>query len=477
MPLSTSSTVAMWSLANSPGRFAMTETHAPPPDVKIHRLRFVAFGVAFLLVATIIGGAVIGFKTINRLNAIQSDWLEFRHVTQNKGKSLSQIRNYFGFGGFIHNFQNYISQRDSGLAGVVRRDMDELLAAVATYEVVGISKAERMALGDIRKVIANYRANLDKAERLIAKGGGEKEIAGLTAVDNRPAFAALATLEVNWLEGLDSNTKRQMEGVTEGERLIKMSVIFVPILGLTVIVLLWFMQRLVQVTIETVKVDNELRQSEERNRLFTSDVAHELRMPMAVMRLHLEELEDRETAESLLEDIERISRMLEQLLAAAKLERQADNFTDGVDLHEICVDIVTDMAPLAIKEGRMIEVKGPQRPALIRGNRFALEQAIRNLIENSIKYAARETKIIVEVTDGPAVKISDKGPGVPEELREAIFDPFQRSDRRSGGIGLGLSIVRRAAEVHDATIEISDAPGGGSVFTISFPGAAGAEVS
>jgi len=62
---------------------AMTETHAPPPDVKIHRLRFVAFSAAFLLVATIIGGSVIGFKTINRLNAIQSDWLEFRCVTQN----------------------------------------------------------------------------------------------------------------------------------------------------------------------------------------------------------------------------------------------------------------------------------------------------------------------------------------------------------------------------------------------------------
>ena len=455
----------------------MPETPAPPPSVKTHRLRFVAFGIAFLLVATIIGGFVIGFKTINRLNAIHSDWLEFRHVTQNKGQSLSQIRNYFGFGGFIHNFQNYISQRNSGLAGVVRRDMDELLAAVATYEVVGISRSEHLALADIRKVIANYRVNLDKAEGLIANDGGEKEIAGLMAVDNRRAFAALATLEVNWLEDLDSNTKLLMEGVTEGEQLIKMSVIFVPILGLTVIVLLWFMQRLVQVTIETVKVDNELRQSEERNRLFTSDVAHELRMPLAVMRLHLEELGNRETAKSLLEDVERISRMLEQLLAVAKLERRADNFADGVDLHEICIDIVTDMAPLAIKAGRMIEVKGPQRPALIRANRFALEQAIRNLIENAIKYAARETKIIVEVTDGPAIKISDKGPGVPEELREAIFDPFQRSDRRSSGVGLGLSIVRRAAEVHDATIEISDAPGGGSVFTISFPGAAGARVS
>ena len=294
-----------------------------------------------------VGGALIGFKTINRLNTIQSDWLEFRHITANKGRALSQIRNYFGFGGFIHNFQNYVSGRNPNMAGVVSRDMDELLAAVATYEVIGISKAERAAFADIRKVIANYRSNLIKAKQLIDGGGNSDDIARLMIVDNRPAFAALATLEVHWLEGLDSQTKQLMTGVTEGERLIIMAAVFVPILGLTVIVLLWFMQRLVQVTVETVKVDNELRISEKRNRLF------------------------------------------------------------------------------------------------------------------------------IEATPDPAIKISDKGPGIPEDLREFVFDPFLRSDRRSGGAGLGLSIVRRAAELHNATIKISDAPGGGSVFTISFPPEAG----
>ncbi|MCH7937130.1 MAG: hypothetical protein IH994_08590, partial [Proteobacteria bacterium] len=128
--------------------------------------------------ATIVGGAYIGFKTINRLHAIQSDWLEFRHVTENKGKSLSQIRNYFGFGGFIHNFQNYVSQKDRNLAGVVQRDMDELLAALATYEIVGASESERTALNDIRKVITQYRLNLAKAERLIAAAQLAERVVG-----------------------------------------------------------------------------------------------------------------------------------------------------------------------------------------------------------------------------------------------------------------------------------------------------------
>ena len=168
-----------------------------------------------------------------------------------------------------------------------------------------------------------------------------------------------------------------------------------------------------------------------------------------------------------------MSRMLEQLLTSAKLEGQTDILDENVDLRDICVEIGTEMGPLAIREGRMIEVRNPEKPVWLTANRFALEQAIRNLVENSIKYAARKTKIIIEATPDPAIKISDKGPGIPEDLREFVFDPFLRSDRRSGGAGLGLSIVRRAAELHNATIKISDAPGGGSVFTISFPPEAG----
>lgn len=127
------------------------------------------------------------------------------------------------------------------------------------------------------------------------------------------------------------------------------------------------------------------------------------------------------------------------------------------------------MRPLALRDGRSIEVRGTDKPTLRSANLLALELALRNLVENAIKYTARNTKIIIEVTDKPAIKITDKGPAIPMEMREVIFNPFLRSDRRSGGSGLGLSIVRRAAKVLEATIKIDDGPGGGSVFTISFP--------
>jgi signal transduction histidine kinase len=449
----------------------MSQGFQPISGAKVRQLRLVALGLAVLLVATIVGGVAIGFATIDRLGAVQSGWLEFRHVTSNKGQSLSQIRSYFGFGGFVHDFQNYVTSYAPNLGGVVQRDLDELLSAIATYEVVGTSQAEQTALDDLRKVIDAYRSNLAEARRLYDKGTPTAEIQRLAAVDNRPAFAALSTLDINWLENLDAETKKLMAGIAAGGRLIKTAAVFVPILAVTVVVLLWFMQRLVQVTVETMRAEQVLRDSEQRNRLFAADVAHELRMPLAVMRLHLEKLEDGQAAKPLLQDVEKVSHMLEQLLAAAKLEDRAAKFVDGVNLHELCVEIAADMAPLAIKEGRTIEVRGPEpeAPVLIRANRFAIEQAVRNLVGNSIKYSARNSKVIIEVTGAPAIKVTDKGPGIPAEKREAIFDPFLRSDRRSSGAGLGLSIVRRVAEVHEATISIGDAPGGGSVFTIAFP--------
>lgn len=450
----------------------MKNGNASLPGDKVQRLRVIAFGLAFLLVATIVGGMAIGFTTIERLRTLQSEWLEFRQITANKGQSLSQIRNYFGVDGFIRDFQIYVSQRDISLAGVIERDIEELLAALATYEVVGVAEAEKSAIADIRMVAKAYRANLLEARRMVRAGATGDKLLRLADFDYRPAIAAMATLEVKWQENLDAETKRLVASISAGERLIKLTAVFVPVLALSVVVLLWFMRRLVTVTVETMRADQVLRESEERNRLFAADVAHELRTPLAVMRLHLEKLADRDTARSLLQDVEKIARMLDQLLATAKLEDRNAKLTDGVNLHEVCVEVGADMAPLAIKEGRSIEVRGPEQPVLIRANRFAIEQAVRNLVENSIKYAARNTKVVIEVmadSSAPAIKVTDKGPGIPAEKREAIFDPFLRSDRRSGGAGLGLSIVRRVAEVHEATIEIGDAPGGGSVFTIAFP--------
>ena len=106
---------------------------------------------------------------------------------------------------------------------------------------------------------------------------------------------------------------------------------------------------------------------------------------------------------------------------------------------------------------------------MVRGNGDALEIAVRNLVENAIQYSARETVITVHVSDEAAISVTNIGQSISPEKRNTIFQRFRRADRRSGGAGLGLSIVLRVVDTHQATIEVSDVPGGGAVFKISFP--------
>ena len=112
---------------------------------------------------------------------------------------------------------------------------------------------------------------------------------------------------------------------------------------------------------------------------------------------------------------------------------------------------------------------GTQDPVIVRGNNDALEMAVRNLVENALRYSARETVVTIHVSDEPAISVINHGLSILPELKKVIFQRFKRADRRLGGAGLGLSIVQRVVEAHQATIDVSDLFGGGAVFKISFP--------
>ena len=220
---------------------------------------------------------------------------------------------------------------------------------------------------------------------------------------------------------------------------------------------------------ERKRMEEALVESEERHRHFSADVAHELRTPLAVLRSQLDNLENTETNQSLIKDVDAMSRLVSQLLATTRLDSLTVNPDDEADLHAIGIEVAKYLAPFAIKEGRSIEMTGTQDPVIVRGNDDALEMAVRNLVENAIRYSAQNTVVTIDVSDDPAISVINHGLSIPPEQRKVIFQRFKRVDRRSGGAGLGLSIVQRVVEAHQATIDVSDAPGGGAVFKISFP--------
>ena len=129
------------------------------------------------------------------------------------------------------------------------------------------------------------------------------------------------------------------------------------------------------------------------------------------------------------------------------------------------------LAPLAIKQARSIALVGAEETVFVKGNRHALEVALRNLIENAIVHTPQHTEVLVEVSRAAAnVSVSDHGPGVRLDDAERLFDRFWRGKGSPGtGAGLGLAIVKEIMDAHGGKVGVANNPRGGARFTMQFP--------
>lgn len=205
-------------------------------------------------------------------------------------------------------------------------------------------------------------------------------------------------------------------------------------------------------------------------REFTANAAHELRTPLAVLTAHVDTLADREAAKALRQDLEGMAHLVEQLLCVARAEALALEPNARADLCAIARDVAAYLAPMAIHSGRMLEVDAPDHEIVVRGHEDSLFHAVRNLIDNALRYTPSGTSVIIGVSESPPqLTVRDWGPGVPAEKRDAVFRRFWRADRRASGAGLGLSIVQRTMDGHHGSIAYEDAEGGGALFRLIFP--------
>lgn len=211
---------------------------------------------------------------------------------------------------------------------------------------------------------------------------------------------------------------------------------------------------------------------------FLADAAHELRTPLAILSAHLDTLPRSQGTEALKSDVERMTRLVNQLLLVAQLESLTIDANETANLSDIAIDIAALFAPLAIRRQRSVGVSGAEHPVIVRGNRDAIHQALRNLVENALRFTPPGTEVEISVDQEGSLTVSDHGPGVPHQEREMLFRRFWQGKRRQSrdsqghgiddgsGAGLGLAIAQRLAETHGGLLRISDNPGGGARFTL-----------
>jgi len=214
-------------------------------------------------------------------------------------------------------------------------------------------------------------------------------------------------------------------------------------------------------------------------RQVTDNIAHDLRTPLSRLRARLEVtlLEKPDTgryAEALRETISEADQLLgtfNALLSIAEAEAGSRRDTATVvDLSEIARAVAELYEPVAEEKGLVLSFDAPQ-PVNVRGDRHLLSQAIANLLDNALKYTlAGNVTLKVDGADHTArVEVADSGPGIPADRREAVFDRFVRLEgsRSTPGNGLGLSLVRAVARLHDGTATLEDNnPGLKAIFTL-----------
>jgi signal transduction histidine kinase len=196
---------------------------------------------------------------------------------------------------------------------------------------------------------------------------------------------------------------------------------------------------------------------DDRTRMLAA-ISHDLRTPLTSLRLRAEFVQDVDLQDKMLKTIEEIQAMTEAALAYAR-EDAAVEATRTVDLSALVESLCDDLADL----GQNVSVRdGPK--VLYRCRPDALRRAIRNLVENAVRYGERATVGVVRTTDSLDIIVDDAGPGIPPANMEQVFAPFfrleQSRNRETGGVGLGLSIARAIARHHGGDIGLENRPTG-----------------
>jgi two-component system sensor histidine kinase QseC len=227
---------------------------------------------------------------------------------------------------------------------------------------------------------------------------------------------------------------------------------------------------------------SRLKLAFERNKRFSADAAHELRTPLAALKTHAQvalnastDAERMHALHHVIDSVDRSSHVVAQLLTLGRLgEEESLADVAPLHLHQLATDTLTYLAPEALEKQIDIELAPAPADDLILGNKTSINILIRNLVDNAIRYTPPHGQVTVSVTETRShvvFRVIDTGPGIPDELRERVFERFFRVlGTHASGSGLGLPIVSQIAKLHRADIQLNTPPtGNGLQFDVLFP--------
>ena len=236
-----------------------------------------------------------------------------------------------------------------------------------------------------------------------------------------------------------------------------------------------------QLSVSYNKMLERLSDAFEIQRQFTANAAHELRTPLSLMQVQLDlynstrhpdnDADTLQTIKMVTEQNGRLSKMVKTLLDMSELQTVGRD--DEIMVDALVDEVLADLDPLA--QEKNIKLTGKCKNITMVGSDILIYRLVYNLVENAIKYnhlGGQVTVTAYQKEKQVYLSVADTGSGIPEELRERVFEPFFRVDksrsRELGGVGLGLALVREIVRVHDGSITVRANPSGGTIFDVMF---------
>ena len=234
-----------------------------------------------------------------------------------------------------------------------------------------------------------------------------------------------------------------------------------------------------QLSVSYNRMLERLSDAFEIQRQFTANAAHELRTPLALMQVQLDlyhsnshpgnDADTVQMIQMVTEQNDRLNKMVKTLLDMSELQTVGRD--DEIVLDALVDEVLEDLEPLA--EGKNIRLVTKCKDITMVGSDILIYRLVYNLVENAIKYNHSGGQVTVTADRKEKhvyLSVEDTGAGIPEELKERVFEPFFRVDksrsRELGGVGLGLALVREIVRVHDGSITVKSNPSGGTIFEV-----------